>query len=43
MVEFSRKSLVELSKDIKVFREHINSAGGQVSMAPSLNVSVAPS
>ena len=35
--------VVELRRKIGVFREHVNSAGGQVSTVPSLNVSVAPS
>ena len=35
--------VVELSKKIGVRREHVSSTGGQVSMAPSLNVNIAPS
>ena len=35
--------LVELNWTTGVFREHINSAGGQVIIVPSLSVSVAPS
>ena len=34
--------LAESNKVMEVFREHANSAGGQVSVVP-LNVSVAPS
>ena len=35
--------LVESNENMGVFREHVNSVGGQVSTVPSLNVSVAPS